>query len=65
MRPSAEPSSTLVRRFVADVLERTIDTLDDEAYQRAVQEFVEELRPWMPPVAAPVACTPVCHAGTR
>lgn len=31
-------------------IERTIDLSDDAAHQRAVQVFVNELRPWMPPV---------------
>ena len=48
--PDAEPASSLVCRFVADVLKRTMDIADDAAYQRAVQAFVDELRPWMPPV---------------
>jgi hypothetical protein len=52
--PSAEPwSSTLVCRFVADVLDRTLDIADDAAYQRALQAFVDELRPWMPPIVGP------------
>jgi hypothetical protein len=46
----AEPASPLVCRFVADVLERTMDIADDAARQRAVQAFVDDLRPWMPPV---------------
>ncbi len=48
--PDAEPASSLVCRFVADVLKRTMDIADDAARQRAVQAFVDELRPWMPPV---------------
>jgi hypothetical protein len=53
--PSAEPwSSTLVCRFVADVLDWTLDIADDAAYQRALQAFVDELQPWMPPIAGPV-----------
>jgi hypothetical protein len=31
-------------------IERTIDLSDDAAYQRAVQVFVNELRPWVPPI---------------
>ena len=47
---SSEPyASTLVCRFVAEVLERTIDMVDDTAHQRAVQAFIDELEPWMPP----------------
>jgi hypothetical protein len=42
--PAAEPwSSTLVCRFVADVLERTLDIADDAAYQRALQAFVDDV----------------------
>jgi hypothetical protein len=41
--PTAEPASMLVCRFVADVLERTIDLSDEATRQRAVQAFVEEL----------------------
>jgi hypothetical protein len=53
--PSADAwSSTLICRFVADVLQRTIDITHDDAHQRALQAFVDELRPWMPPVAGPV-----------
>ena len=44
-------SATLVCRLVAEVLGRTMGMSDDAAYQRAVQDFVEEQRPWMPPVA--------------
>jgi hypothetical protein len=52
--PFAEPwSSTLVCRFVADVLDQTRDIADDAVYQRALQAFVDELRPWMPPIAGP------------
>ena len=48
--PADQPVSMLVCRFVAAVLERTLDLSDDAAYQRAVQAFVNELRPWMPPI---------------
>jgi hypothetical protein len=52
--PSAESwSSTLVCRFVADVLGRTLDITDDAEHKRALQDFVNELRPWMPPVNGP------------
>ena len=55
-----QPASMLVCRFVAAVLERTIDLSDDAAHQCAVQAFVNELRPWMPPIADPVqAQTPL------
>jgi len=48
--PAAAPASLLVCRFVAEVLERTIDIAGEAAHQRAVQAFVEELRPWIPSV---------------
>ena len=51
--PAADPAFTLVCRFMADVLERTIDISNNAAQQRAVRAFVDELRPWMPPVAGP------------
>lgn len=50
---AAKPASMLVCRFVAAVLERTIDITDDAIHQHAIQVFVNELRPWMPPVAGP------------
>ena len=46
-------SSTLACRFMADLLGRTIHITDDAAYQHAVQAFVDELQPWMPPVSGP------------
>lgn len=49
-------SSSLACRFVAELMSRTMDVTDDAAYKRAVQAFIDELRPWMPPVAAPGRC---------
>lgn len=46
-------SSTLACRFMAELLERTIDIVDDHAHQQAVQAFVDELRPWIPPTSGP------------
>ena len=43
-------SSTLVCRFVADLLEHTIDIAEEAAHQRAIQAFVDELQPWIIPV---------------
>ena len=52
--PAAEHwSSTLACRFMAELLERTIDIVDDHAHQQAVQAFVDELRPWIPPTSGP------------
>jgi hypothetical protein len=31
-----------------------MDMNDDAAYQHALQDFVEEQRPWMPPVTGPL-----------
>ena len=44
-------SAPLVCRLVADVLGRTMGMSDDAASQRALQDVVEEQRPWMPPAA--------------
>ena len=46
-------SSTLACRFIAELLGRTIHITDDIAYQHAVQAFVDELQPWIPPVSGP------------
>ena len=54
MANTVDWSSTLACRFIAELLERTIDIMDDAAHQRAVQAFVDELRPWMSPVKSPV-----------
>ena len=50
---SKDPSRKLVMRFLADLLDRTMDITDDDAHQRAVQAFVDELLPWFPPDAPP------------
>jgi hypothetical protein len=51
---AAEPwSSSLACRFMAELLERTIGIMDDHAHQQAVQAFVDELRPWIPPTNGP------------
>ncbi len=42
------PSENLVMRFVAELLDRTMDITDNAAHQRAVQAFVNELLPWFP-----------------
>ena len=49
MLSTQHPASTLVCRFVAEILGRTLHITDDAAHQKAVQAFVDELRPWMPP----------------
>ncbi len=58
MPPAERWSSSLACRFMAELMERVMDIKDDAAHQRAVQAFVDELRPWMPPVDGP----PQSHA---
>ena len=48
---SRNPSEQLVFRFVAELIDRTIDIADEHMHQRAVQAFVDELVPWLPPDA--------------
>ncbi len=48
------PTSALVCRFVAEILDRTLTITDDAAHQKAVQAFVDELRPWMPSASVPI-----------
>lgn len=52
--PAAEPwLSPLACQFMADLLERTIDSGDGAEHQRAVQAFLDELRPWLHRVDCP------------
>ncbi len=53
MSPAESWSSPLACRFMAELMERVMDIKDGAAHQRAVQAFVDELRPWMPPVDGP------------
>ena len=49
MPRSATWSSSLACRFMAELLERTIDIVDDTAHQQAVQAFLDDLRPCLHP----------------
>ena len=52
--PSAEHwSFPLVCRFMAELLERTMDIADDDVHRQAVQAFCEELKPWVQPGDCP------------
>ena len=50
MGSTSDYTTTWVCQFVAELLERTRDLTDDTSYQCAVQRFVDEHRPWMPPI---------------
>ena len=39
--------SSLACRFMAELLDRTMDIVDDAAHQREVQAFLDELKPWL------------------
>ncbi len=54
MRSTHPHTSTLVCRFVAEILDRTLHITDDVAHQQAVQAFVDELQPWMPSASSPL-----------
>ncbi len=45
MPPAEHWSSPLACRFLATLMDRVMDRTDDAAHQRAVQAFVDELRP--------------------
>jgi len=49
----------LVLEFVAELMNATQGATTDRAFQRAVQAYVDELRPWLSEQDAPVAPRPV------
>ena len=49
MQPDEHRSSPLACRFMAELMDRTMDIADDAAHRRAVQAFCDELRPWVRP----------------
>lgn len=53
IRVAGHWSSPLARNFMAELLERTINIVDDAAYQREVQTFLDELKPWVHPSDCP------------
>ncbi|MDH3598959.1 MAG: hypothetical protein OEU26_04870 [Candidatus Tectomicrobia bacterium] len=49
MPRTADWSSSLACRFMAELLERTLDMVDEAAHQQAVQAFLDDLRPCLHP----------------
>ena len=49
MLHSADWSSTLACKFMAELLERTIDIVDEAAHQQAVKAFLDDLCPCLHP----------------
>jgi hypothetical protein len=47
-------SSPLACRLMAELLDRTMDIVDGAAHQRAVQAFLDELKPWLQPGDCPI-----------
>ena len=46
-------SSSLACRFMAELLNRTMDIVDDVAYQCEVHAFLDTLKPWVHPGDCP------------
>ena len=46
-------SSPLACRLMAELLDRTMDIVDSAAHQRAVQAFLDALKPWLQPGDCP------------
>ena len=46
-------SSPLACRFMAELLGRTMEIVDEVAYQRELQSFLDELKPWVHPGDCP------------
>jgi hypothetical protein len=53
MAADQAPSHVLVVQFVAALLQRTLGCPTDEAHQRALQGFLDDLTPWMNPMELP------------
>jgi hypothetical protein len=53
MAADQAPSHVLVVRFVAALLQRTLDCPTVEAHQHALQGFLDDLRPWISPADLP------------
>jgi hypothetical protein len=49
MSRRADGSSTLAGWLMAELLERTLDIVDEIAHQQAVQAFLDNLRPCLHP----------------
>ena len=53
MAEAPVPHHALVLQFVAALLQRTVGYSTVEAYQQALQGFLDELTPWISPVDLP------------
>ena len=53
MQTAGHWSSPLACRFLAELMGRTMDITDEVAYQREVQAFLDELKPWVYPGDCP------------
>ena len=53
MAADQAPSHVLVVQFVAALLQRTLGCPTDEAYQHALQGFLDDLTPWISPADLP------------
>jgi len=53
MADAPAPHHALVMQFVAALLQRTLGCLTDEAYQHALQGFLDDLTPWISPAEHP------------
>lgn len=51
--PAEALKATLVLKFVADLMKRTIDAPTPEAFEQAAQAWRDELRPWLEPEDCP------------
>ena len=53
MAADQAPSHALVFQFVAALLQRTLGCPTIEAHQHALQDFLDDLTPWITPVELP------------
>jgi hypothetical protein len=53
MQVAEHGSSPLTCHSMADLLDRTMDIVDDAAHQQEVQAFLDELKPWLHPSDCP------------
>ena len=50
---SSDHPSDLVVQFLADLMRATLDHHDHAAFQRALQSYCDNLRPWLEPSDSP------------
>ena len=53
MADALAPHHALVMQFVAALLQRTLGCPSVEAHQHALQDFLDDLTPWISPVELP------------